>query len=73
MRADATMAQDWITTREATELSKYNPEHLRALIRQGRIKARKYFVIWQVSKSSLLAYLREQEQRGEKRGPKSRS
>ncbi len=67
------MAEDWITTPEASELSGYNPEHLRELIRQGRIKARKYFVIWQISKSSLLAYLREQQQRGEKRGPKSRS
>ena len=61
---------DWITTREAVKLSGYNPVHLRSLIRQGRIKGRKYFVVWQVSKSSLLAYLKDQTERGEKRGPK---
>ncbi len=64
------MADDWITTREAVELSGYNVVHIRALIRQGRIKARKYFVIWQVSRSSLMAYLREQQAKGEKRGRK---
>ncbi len=64
------MADDWITTRDAVKLSGYNPIHLRALIRHGRIKARKYFVIWQISRKSLEAYLREQAQRGEKRGRK---
>jgi hypothetical protein len=64
------MADDWITTQQAVKLSGYHQEHLRALIRQKRIKARKYFVIWQVNRSSLLAYLREQSQKGEKRGRK---
>lgn len=64
------MADDWITTREAVELSGYNPVHLRSLIREGRIKGRKYFVIWQVSKSSLLGYVKAQAERGDKRGPK---
>ncbi len=64
------MADDWITTAEASELSGYNPEYIREMIRQGRIKGRKYFVIWQVSRSSMLAYLEEQEKRGEKRGRK---
>ena len=67
------MAEDWITTQEASELSGYRSDYLRALIRQGRIKGRKYFVIWQVERKSLLAYLRGQEQRGEKRGRKSSS
>ena len=67
------MAEDWITTQEASELSGYRSDYLRTLIRQGRIKGRKYFVIWQVERRSLLAYLREQEQRGEKRGRKSSS
>jgi hypothetical protein len=64
------MADDWITTRDAVKLSGYNPIHLRALIRHRRIKARKYFVIWQISRKSLEAYLSEQAQRGEKRGRK---
>ena len=64
------MTDDWITTREAVEMSGYNPVHLRSLIREGKIKGRKYFVVWQVSKSSLLTYLKDQAERGEKRGPK---
>ena len=64
------MVDDWITTREAAKLSGYNAEHIREMIRKGRIKGRKYFVVWQVSKSSFLSYLRMQERRGEKRGPK---
>lgn len=64
------MADDWITTREAVKLSGYHPVHLRMLIRNGRIKGRKYFVVWQVSRSSLLTYLGEQEKRGERRGRK---
>jgi len=67
------MAEDWITTQEASELSGYRADYLRTLIRQGRIKGRKYFVIWQVERKSLFAYLREQEQRGEKRGRKPSS
>ena len=64
------MADDWITTQEAVKLSGYHQEHLRALIRQKRITARKYFVIWQVNRVSLLSYLREQSEKGRKRGRK---
>ena len=64
------MADDWITTREAVELSGYHAVHIRALIRTGRIRARKYFVVWQVSRKSLEAYLKEQAEHGAKRGPK---
>jgi hypothetical protein len=64
------MADDWITTREAVRLSKFHPDHLRTLIRNGRIKGRKYFVVWQVSRGSLLKYLGEQEKHGERRGRK---
>ena len=64
------MADDWITTREAVKLTGYNPVHLRALIRSGRIRGRKYFVVWQVSRSDLIAYIRDQQRRGEKRGRK---
>jgi hypothetical protein len=64
------MASDWITTREAVDLSGFHPDHLRTLIRSGKIKGRKYFVVWQVSRKSLLGYLREQESHGERRGRK---
>lgn len=63
---------EWITTKEASELSGYHAEHLRELIRDGKIKAQKFGEVWQVSKQSLLAYLRHAEKIGEKRGPKKR-
>ncbi len=70
MEAARQMRDDWITTREAVELSGYHPVHLRMLIRNHRIKGRKYFVVWQVSRTSLLTYLEQQQQRGERRGRK---
>lgn len=64
------MADDWISTREAVKLSGYHVEHLRKLIREGRIKGRKFMILWLVDRRSLLAYLREQAKRGERRGRK---
>ena len=64
------MADDWITTREAMRLSGYHLDHVRRLIRSGEVKGRKFLIVWQVSRSSLLAYLRRQEQQGERRGRK---
>jgi hypothetical protein len=64
------MADDWIPMRDAVELSNYHAEHIRKIIRAKRVKARKFGPVWQVSRASLLAYLREQEARGEKRGRK---
>jgi hypothetical protein len=61
---------DWLTLKDAAKLAGYNPAHLRTLIRQGRIKGRKVVIVWLVSKSSLLRYLKEQAERGEKRGRK---
>ncbi len=64
------MADDWITTVEAAEISEYHQEHIRRLIRAKAIKARKFLTVWQVDRASLLGYLRRQNQRGEKRGRK---
>ena len=64
------MADDWITTREAVRLSRYHPDHIRILVRKSRVKAQKFGEVWQISRTSLLAYLREQEKRGERRGRK---
>lgn len=51
------MADDWITTKEASELSGYHPHYLRELVRTGRISAQKFGEVWQVSRKSLLAYM----------------
>ena len=61
------MADDWITISEASKQSGYHPETLRELVRYERIKGRKFATVWQVSRTSLSSYLREQSKRGEKR------
>jgi len=61
---------DWLTITEASKETGYSPEHLRDLMRQGRIVGRKFATVWQVRRSSLSAYFREQKTRGEKRGRK---
>jgi hypothetical protein len=64
---------DWITTTEATQISGFHPDHLRVLVREGRIKGQKWGREWQVSRRSLLVYLRMQESRGERRGRNRKS
>ena len=64
------MANDWLTIKEASNHSGYTPIHLQELARFGRIKARKVVTVWLVSRKSLDAYLKEQSERGEKRGRK---
>lgn len=50
---------DWITTQEAASLSGYNPEHIRRLVRQGKIAAEFKGTMFWVSKSSFKKYLEE--------------
>lgn len=64
------MAEDWLTTEQAAELSGYHTNYIRRLIREGRVKARKFGPVWQVHRESLLAYVHMAEKLGEKRGPK---
>ena len=64
---------DWITTAEAVSLTGYNAEYIRRLIRSGRVKARKFGIVWQVDRASLLGYLKKSELSTDKRkGPKPR-
>ncbi len=58
---------EWITTKEASELSGYHPVHLRRLIRAGLLNARKFGIVWQVERKSLIAYMRAAEQSEDKR------
>lgn len=65
------MQVDWITTREAAELSGYHPEYLRELIRTGRVNGRKFGIVWQIDKQSLLNYLKSSAESGDRRrGPR---
>ena len=66
------MAEEWLTTAEAAELSGYHPERIRELVRDGRINGRKFGIVWQIDRSSLLAFLNEAEDSGDRRrGPKT--
>jgi len=64
---------DWLTIHEAAKLSDYHPETIRELIRQGKIKARKFSIVYQVNRESLLAFLTKAEAKGKKRGRKPKS
>jgi excisionase family DNA binding protein len=59
---------DWITTAEARSLTGYNAEHIRRLVRAGKVKAKKWGKEWMIEKNSLLAYLES-----EGRGPRAQS
>lgn len=61
---------DWLTTREASELSGYHPDYVRKLVKIGEIKARKWGNAWMINRESLLLYLASIRAKGEKRGPK---
>ena len=64
---------EWITVSQAVQLTGYNEEHVTRLCRQGKIKARKYSIVWQVNRDSLLGYIAKVEKLGDKRGPKPKS
>ncbi len=56
------MAKDeWLTVNEAAKLSGYHPEHIRRLVRQGAITAKKFSIVWMVSRDSLLTYMKSKE------------
>lgn len=52
---------EWLTVNEAAELSGYHPEHIRRLIREGAITAKKFSIVWMVNRDSLLDYKKGKE------------
>ncbi len=58
---------EWITVTQAAEISGYNAEYLRRLMRNKKIKFRKFSFIYQVNRESLLNYLKEAEKITDKR------
>lgn len=65
------MIEEWISINDAAECSGYHPEHLRRLIRDGIIDARKFGPLWQVNYRSLMEYKAIAEKSDDKRrGPK---
>ena len=63
---------EWITVADAAKISGYNEDHITRLIREGKIKAKKFSIVWQVNRGSLEAYISQTEKLGNKRGPKSK-
>lgn len=61
---------EWITTEDACKISGYHPDHLRVLIRSGKIQAKKFGPVWQVNKESVLLFLEKRDEKGKKRGRK---
>ena len=55
---------EWITTKEAAELTGYTDAYLRQLIGRGRLRAKKRGRDWFLSKADVLAYAEEMKRLG---------
>jgi hypothetical protein len=63
---------EWVNVDEAVDISGYNPEYIRRLIRTKQIVAEKKGRDWWVDRSSLLVYLKKASSSGDRRrGPKT--
>lgn len=68
------MAEEWITTADAAEMSGYHVNYIRYLVRLGDVQARKFGPTWQVNRQSLINYLESAKSAIDKRwGPKKSS
>lgn len=65
-----TLGENWLTVKDAANLSNYHPERVRELIRDGKVSAKKFGSVWAVNRESILEYVKQMQQRGERRGPK---
>jgi excisionase family DNA binding protein len=54
---------EWITTTEAAELTRYWVTHIRRLVKEGRIKSKKFGRGWMMHRDRLLAYAEEMKSR----------
>lgn len=63
--------EEWLSIKQAAELSGYHPTYLRDLIRAGSLPARRFGPLWQVNRQDLLAYVEAARKSGDgRRGPK---
>jgi len=62
--------EEWLTTFEAAQISGYELDYIRKLIRAEKITGRKWGQSWQVNAKSLQQFLRQRDAEGEKRGRK---
>lgn len=54
---------DWITTKEAMQLTGYSQEYIRVLLRDNKVESSKIGSNWFVSRKSLMEYFKRQEDR----------
>lgn len=64
---------NWISVTEAAQLFDYHPDHLRELIRAGKINAQKFADVWQIDQASLANYIQQARKKSEKTGRKKSS
>jgi excisionase family DNA binding protein len=53
---------EYISVRQAADLTGYTADHIRELLRSNQIGGQKTFTIWTVDKRSLEEYKRRQDQ-----------
>lgn len=58
---------EWVSVKEAAQLSGYHPEYLRELIRTGKIAGERKGPMYWIDRASLQAYLDEVRALGTKR------
>jgi excisionase family DNA binding protein len=64
---------EWITTKQAAELSGYHVNHIRRIVRAGLVSSQKFGPTLQIDRRSLLAYVKAAEKSDDaRRGAKSR-
>ena len=67
------MENTWLTTNQAAEMSGYQTERIRELLRAGKVIGQKFSTVWMVNQQSLLSYLEKMENMGKRRGPKPKN
>lgn len=60
-----------ITTVEAAKLTGFHRDYIRRLVSSGQVKGERLGRDWFVDERSILDYLKDSEQKGKKRGPKT--
>ena len=68
-----TPIDDWLTSTEAAEIRGYHVERIRELLREEKIKGRKWGQAWMISRDSLMSYVHKIEKQGARRGPKPKN
>lgn len=56
---------EFVTVREASRISGYSVDHLRFLLRGGKIDGQRFGLGWKIEKNSLLAYVAKQGKESE--------